>query len=158
MHDQTGKASELDNLLIPNVDAEPLTLGMFDGSDVNYVLAYKYQLLKSDGTPYGDIIEGPEMFYRVSNKGIKLHKNSAYLKLPKDMVMPTKDNPTGHAKFTFFFAEPSETTAIESIESLFGEEMAGKPATWYNLNGQKLNGKPTKGGLYIVNGKKVLVK
>lgn len=158
MHDQTGKDLELDNLLIPNVDAEPLTLGMFDGSDVNYVLAYKYQLLKSDGTPYGDVIEGPEMFYRVSNKGIKLHKNSAYLKLPKDMVMPSKDNPTGHAKFTFFFAEPSETTAIESIESLFGEEMAGKPATWYNLNGQKLNGKPTKGGLYIVNGKKVLVK
>ncbi len=158
MHDQTGKASELDNLLIPNVDAEPLTLGMFDGDNVNYVLAYKYQLLKSDGTPYGDIIEGPEMFYRVSNKGIKLHKNSAYLKLPKDMVMPTKDNPTGHAKFTFFFAEPSETTAIETIKSLFVEEMAGKPATWYNLNGQKLNGKPTKGGLYIVNGKKVLVK
>ena len=145
MHDQTGKASELDNLLIPNVDTEQLTLGMFDGSNVNYVLAYKYQLLKSDGTPYGDIIEGPEMFYRVSNKGIKLHKNSAYLKLPKDMVMPSKDNPTGHAKFTFFFAEPSETTAIEFIESLFGEEMAGKPATWY-------------GGLYIVNGKKVLVK
>ena len=158
MHDQTGKASELDNLLIPNVDAEPLTLGMFDGSDVNYVLAYKYQLLKSDGTPYGDIIEGPEMFYRVSNKGIKLHKNSAYLKLPKDMVMPTKDNPTGHAKFTFFFAEPSETTAIETIKSLFGEETTCKPAAWYNLNGQKLNGKPTKGGLYIVNGKKVLVK
>ena len=158
MHDQTVKDSKLDNLLIPNVDAEPLTLGMFDDSYVNYVLAYKYQLLKSDGTPYGDVIVGPEMFYRVSNKGIKLHKNSAYLKLPKDMVMPTKDNPTGHAKFTFFFAEPSETTAIESIESLFGEEMAGKPATWYNLNGQKLNGKPTKGGLYIVNGKKVLVK
>ncbi len=157
MHDQ-GKVSTLANLLVANVTEEPLSLGMFDGSNVNYVLAYKYQLLKSDGTPYGDIIEGPEMFYRVSNKGIKLHKNSAYLKLPKDMVMPTKDNPTGHAKFTFFFAEPSETTAIESIESLFGEEMAGKPATWYNLNGQKLNGKPTKGGLYIVNGKKVLVK
>lgn len=158
MHDQTGKASELDNLLIPNVDAEPLTLGMFDGSDVNYVLAYKYQLLKSDGTPYGDIIEGPEMFYRVSNKGIKLHKNSAYLKLPKDMVMPSKDNPTGHAKFTFFFAEPSETTAIETIKSLFGEETTCKPAAWYNLNGQKLNGKPQQSGLYIVNGKKVLVK
>lgn len=157
MHDQ-DKASTLANLLVANVDAEPLTLGMFDGSDVNYVLAYKYQLLKTDGTPYGDIIEGPEMFYRVSNKGIKLHKNSAYLKLPKDMVMPSKDNPTGHAKFTFFFAEPSETTAIETIKSLFGEETTCKPAAWYNLNGQKLNGKPTKGGLYIVNGKKVLVK
>lgn len=158
MHDQTGKESKLDNLLIPNVDAEPLTLGMFDGSDVNYVLAYKYQLLKLDGTPYGDVIEGPEMFYRVSNKGIKLHKNSAYLQLPKAEVMPSTNNPTGHAKFTFLFAEPSEATAIENINSLLGEETTGKLAAWYNLNGQKLNGKPTQGGLYIVNGKKVLVK
>jgi hypothetical protein len=29
---------------------------------------------------------------------------------------------------------------------------------YYNLNGQKLAGKPAKGGLYIMNGKKVIVK
>ena len=28
----------------------------------------------------------------------------------------------------------------------------------YNLNGQKMSGKPAKGGLYIMNGKKILVK
>jgi hypothetical protein len=29
---------------------------------------------------------------------------------------------------------------------------------WYTINGQKLSGKPTTSGLYIVNGKKVFVK
>jgi hypothetical protein len=31
-------------------------------------------------------------------------------------------------------------------------------AQWYDLNGRKLQGKPTKKGLYIVNGRKVVVK
>ena len=30
--------------------------------------------------------------------------------------------------------------------------------TWYDLNGRKLNGMPTKKGVYIMNGKKVVVK
>ena len=29
---------------------------------------------------------------------------------------------------------------------------------WYDLHGRKLNGKPTRSGIYIVNGRKVLVK
>ena len=29
---------------------------------------------------------------------------------------------------------------------------------WYNLNGQKLNGRPTANGIYVVNGKKFIVK
>ena len=30
--------------------------------------------------------------------------------------------------------------------------------TWYNLSGRKLNGKPTKKGLYIQNGRKVVIQ
>ena len=55
------------------------------------------------------------------------------------------------------FDEPVENveTAIEvPFEKVFG----GSEAVYYNLNGQKLSGKPTQGGLYIVNGNKVLVK
>ena len=29
---------------------------------------------------------------------------------------------------------------------------------WFTLNGVRLNGKPTKAGIYIVNGKKVIIK
>jgi hypothetical protein len=45
-----------------------------------------------------------------------------------------------------------ETTGIRSIdESQFKDDI------WYNLNGQRID-TPTKKGLYIKSGKKVLVK
>ena len=46
-----------------------------------------------------------------------------------------------------------EATGVGSIEN-------GKLTidNWYDLNGRKLNGMPTKKGLYIMNGKKVVVK
>ena len=163
MHDGE-KLFSGDNLLVPNVGTEGLQLGMFDGENdekTNYVLTYKYQKLTSDGTPYGEVDDqGPEMFYRVSKNGIKLHKNSAYLQLPTSEVKPKSTNEGGAAKFTFIFSDADDTdedvvTALEKLENPTG---VSEKAVWYNLNGQKLNGKPLQSGLYIMNGKKVLVK
>lgn len=151
------------NMLKANVATEGLTLGMFDGEDdelTNYAMTYKYQKLKEDGTPFGDVIEGDEMFYRVSNKGIKLHKNSAYLQLPTSEVKPSPSRPAGCPMFSFIFTELDEgetvITGIEEAGVLIEDEEAN--AVWYNLNGQKLNGKPSARGIYIRNGKKVFVK
>ena len=163
MHD-SGKTSTLDNLLVANVDDDDegkgKLLGMFDGDKTNYALTYRYQMLKEDGTPYGDVIEGDEMFYRVSNKGIKLHKNSAYLQLPTSEVKPSPSRPAGCPMFSFIFTELDEgetvITGIEEAGVLIEDEEAN--AVWYNLNGQKLNGKPSARGIYIRNGKKVFVK
>ena len=44
----------------------------------------------------------------------------------------------------------SDLTAIKSI--VFSED-----EVWYSIQGIKLNGKPTKPGLYIRNGKKVIL-
>ncbi|MBE6255901.1 MAG: hypothetical protein E7105_10420 [Prevotella sp.] len=33
-----------------------------------------------------------------------------------------------------------------------------KNANWYDLSGRPLNGKPTKAGVYVKNGKKVVIK
>lgn len=50
------------------------------------------------------------------------------------------------------FGDDDETTGIRSIdEGQFTNDV------WYNLNGQRID-TPTKKGLYIMNGKKVLVK
>ena len=46
-----------------------------------------------------------------------------------------------------------ESTGITDIEI---EDM--EPEGWYTTDGRKLNGKPDQKGIYIVNGKKVLVK
>jgi hypothetical protein len=46
-----------------------------------------------------------------------------------------------------------ETTAISLTPTL--SEIEG---VWHNLQGLRLDGKPTKKGLYIMNGKKVVIK
>ena len=49
-----------------------------------------------------------------------------------------------------------ETTGLSEELRVKSEEFA--TATWYDLNGRKLNKMPTKKGVYILNGKKVVVK
>ena len=57
------------------------------------------------------------------------------------------------------FASPNEVNeTVETAIEIPIEEAFGSGAVYYNLNGQKIDGKPTKGGIYVVNGKKVLVK
>ena len=50
-----------------------------------------------------------------------------------------------------------EVTGIGEIDTKTGE-MTFDSEAWYTLNGVRLSGKPTKKGLYIMNGKKVVVK
>ena len=48
--------------------------------------------------------------------------------------------------------EGEGTTSIDNLNVNDNE------ATWYDLNGRKLNGKPAQKGIYIKNGKKIVVK
>jgi hypothetical protein len=50
-----------------------------------------------------------------------------------------------------------ETTAIGTLDTTTGEVSFDSEA-WYTLDGVRLSGKPTKKGLYINNGKKVVIK
>lgn len=45
-----------------------------------------------------------------------------------------------------------DVLSIDEIQSLDAKSV------WYNVNGQKLNGRPTQSGVYIMNGKKYVVK
>ena len=49
-----------------------------------------------------------------------------------------------------------ETTGIGTLDNRTGEVTFGDE--WYSLDGQKLDGKPTKKGLYINKGNKVIIK
>ena len=60
-----------------------------------------------------------------------------------------------------------QTPGARTITLIFGDDATGIDSmvngrwsmdTWYDLNGRKLNGMPTKKGIYILNGKKVVVK
>ena len=49
------------------------------------------------------------------------------------------------------------TTSLSEELRVKSEEFS-TTAEWYGLDGRKLDGEPTKKGLYIVNGRKVVVK
>ena len=171
MHDTeklANAAATVDNAKVNMLKAqldEIKPLPEYDGEGktyTNYVLSYKYYQYDANGNYTGTGEDGPEMFYRVANTGIGLRANSAYLPLPTSEVKPKNRYNVAHAKYSFVFADYDDlvfdisgiATDIEAVDTDAHQAQDG----WYNLNGQKLKGKPSANGLYIVNGKKVLVK
>ena len=61
---------------------------------------------------------------------------------------------SGAKAFVLNFGD-GETTSINEVLSVVNEESA---AAWYDLQGRRLSGQPTAKGLYIHNGKKIVVK
>ena len=62
---------------------------------------------------------------------------------------------------------PNQQSNVKALRIIFGgdatgvnevNEVIGVNDKWYDLNGRKLNGMPTKRGIYVKNGRKVIVK
>ena len=53
------------------------------------------------------------------------------------------------------FDDNGNMTAIKYVR---GKVENVRSQVWYDLSGRKLNGMPSKKGLYIINGKKVVIK
>ena len=76
--------------------------------------------------------------------------------------VPTNGTTAAHS-FVVDFGE-GETTEIETItnnqypETITNNQYPITDGAWYTIDGRKLTGKPTAKGIYIVNGKKVIVK
>jgi hypothetical protein len=141
-----------------------------DGSNnTNLILTSKKYNVKDGASSVPTLDEsGYEVFFvRVdpnghNGSGATLKNCSAYIQIPtKDMVKLSTPNNYGSAKmsivFDDWFGEINNGIAT-GIDQVTSNKSQVTSAEWYNLNGQKLNGMPTEKGLYIVNGRKVLVK
>ena len=87
-------------------------------------------------------------FIKVRGAGT-LAANRAYLK-----VDGTKTAPASIPFRRSIGGEGEGTTGIDAIDNAANNDAN---ATWYDLNGRKLNGKPAQKGVYIKNGKKIIV-
>ena len=96
------------------------------------------------------MIPAQNSFKKLDQSGTTLTPINAYLK--------TKDNLDAFAPTIFVedFDFNSNTTAIKALnlENMKAYSVDG----WYNMNGVKLQGVPTEKGIYINNGKKVVIK
>ncbi len=125
---------------------EAPTANMLYGSDTEITddeAGYKYYILS---TPKDDPNGEPGFYWQQGTQGDKVTSapNKAYLKIPADVAAGAKG-------FTF----SGETTGITTID---GNENADADGHWYTIDGQRLNTMPTQKGLYIHNGKKIVVK
>ncbi|MDD6852860.1 MAG: hypothetical protein PUD58_00930 [Prevotella sp.] len=149
---QTIEAQKSFPLFVPAVNITPSTnqgmlkphvqSGTVDGSDattLRYVFTNKYYHHGSSEQQTSDDF----LFYRVEQSGT-LAANKAFLELPRSsaskqfVVMSFDDIPTG-IDTPQIAVEPSD-------------------GAYYTLQGVKVNGRPTRPGIYINNGKKVIIR
>ena len=83
------------------------------------------------------------------DQNVTLGACRAYFKIGENNAVNAK----GFTRFVIDFGE--ETTAIHDAEVIMQN---GNADAWYTVDGIRLSGKPSKKGMYINNGKKVVVE
>ena len=112
----------------------------------NYILTTKYFHLDENENPSGDVIDGNrQCFYKWVRGDAK--RNFAYLQLENP------SNATG-AKTVIYLDWFGDTTGIHGVTAP-SQVISGK--TYYTLDGRKVTS-PTQKGIYIINGKKIIIK
>lgn len=116
------------------------------GGYQNYILAIKYFHLDKDENPSGGVIDGNQQcFYKWVRGNAK--SNLAYLQLKNP------SNPS-NAKTVIYLDWFGDTTGIHGMTAP-SQVTSGK--TYYTLDGRKVTS-PTQKGIYIINGKKIIIK
>ncbi|MBQ9559675.1 MAG: hypothetical protein IJV08_06790, partial [Bacteroidaceae bacterium] len=83
--------------------------------------------------------------------GASIGSCRAYFKIGDDGALLTRQ----FTDFSITFGEDGESTGLEAKD--WEQGARGKEA-WYTLDGRRLNGKPSQRGIYIGNGKKIVIK
>ncbi len=141
VHEQTMKAALEKDTPVP-----------FQNEDGTYNFVLSWQVVDIDhgvqDQNWHDF--GYVGFFRVVDGGITSSGNQGYL--PIDMSASSNTN-----KFNLVWADDAnDANDINPITISSGN--VANDNVFYNLNGQKINGMPSQRGLYIVNGKKIVIK
>jgi hypothetical protein len=144
----------------------PLYLSHYNGDNPGAATDFENNLFKGSVDPGGHTMTDSEMqsnFLTLGRpKGDQTYDHLGfYLYHPKNHVLPSyvawiavSDVP--HNALAMEFDE-SETTSISEELRVKSEEFASA-TEYYTLDGRKFEGKPTAKGLYIVNGRKVVIR
>ena len=112
----------------------------------NYILTTKYFHLDKDENQSGEVIDGNQQCFYKWVKG-NVNRNFAYLQLEN----PSNANA---AKTVIYLDWFGDTTGIHGMTAP-SQVTSGK--TYYTLDGRKVTS-PTQKGIYIINGKKIIIK
>lgn len=110
-----------------------------DATTLRYVFTNKFHHQGSSEQQTGD----DYLFYRVDNRG-SLAANKSYLEIQRQQAAK---------QFVLLSFEGQETTGI-TVPHVADDDADG----YYNLQGVRMNGMPTRQGIYIHNGKKIIIR
>lgn len=111
----------------------------------NYILTTKYFHLDENENQSGEVIDGNQQCFYKWVKG-NAKNNFAYLQL--------KNPSNANAKTVIYLDWFGDTTGIHGMTAP-SQVTSGK--TYYTLDGRKVTS-PTQKGIYIINGKKIIIK
>jgi hypothetical protein len=121
--------------------------GISGDNRVRFVGTYKSTVFDSEDKSILLLGGKNKLYYPTTGAGIGAQR--AYFKIGEDGAAAPRL--TG---FSIDFGD-DEATGIISTTNYTNDTNSD---AWFTLDGRKLSGKPTAKGLYIVNGKKVIVK
>lgn len=92
------------------------------------------------------------------DKWLYIGSNGSWDILPFEGFIDMSAISVSARNMTFFFEDIDGTTTV--IKGISTEDLDSKQNVegWYNLNGVKMENAPTQKGIYILNGKKVVIK
>lgn len=122
------------NMLVGTLEKTTINRTSSDGLYYNY----RYTIKEGESTP---------LFYRV-NDGYSLSSGKAYLQIPIVWLLSESESEARTIKLMF---DDGDTTDIDEYNATPSE------TTYYDLSGRKVSN-PQKGSIYIVNGKKTMIK
>lgn len=129
------------------------TISATDGDNRNYAFTNLAGKVDADGNESGFKTTTLGFYRAMSSSTLGAHKS--YLQLPKTLV----DSEAAGAKSCIFINllswDDVDATGINRLPA--DAVMEKETNVYYTLEGLRLNGKPSKSGLYIVNGKKVFI-
>lgn len=133
---------EPDTYEIPVVETDVTYNNMFVGTTSDIMLS-PTEGIYTNFILYADKKNGAS-FRPLSQSGT-LRAHRAYLQIPTDMLVPSTN--------LNIVVDEGEQTGIVNVS----QGKAAQTEGWYSLDGTKLNAIPTQKGLYIHNGKKVVI-
>ena len=164
---EDGKAVLSDNFnamkantpfLLKNTTSEEKTILLIPCNEPNLAVTVAKEFKGTEGPcVFSEELMATGDFYVCNGKEFIKVRGAGTLAANKAYLFVEGNNTPASIPFRRSIGGEGEgTTSIDNLN--VNDNLNDNEATWYDLNGRKLNGKPAQKGIYIKNGKKIVVK
>ena len=150
----TSEGHPSTNLVDPVFTDVTLKSGTTDTATGNVTFCGTFDPISYAAADHSILFLGGENKLYWPEAGAHIGAFRAYFELGNGLTCGEPSSPV--RAFNLGFGEGSEETGIISISK--ESRSQGVAGAWFDLNGRRLSGKPTARGIYVNNGRKVVVK